>query len=105
MKKVFAFIFILFLLTACSSKEGTITKINCDKMKEVMSSKEAVLLDVRSKEEYDAGHLDKAKNEPLTKIDELEIDKETPIIVYCKSGVRSNEAAKMLKKNGLYKYL
>ena len=100
MKKLFAIALLLLLLTGCASEEGTITKVNCDKMKELMKDSKAVLLDVRSKEEYEDGHLDKAENRPLTKIDELDVNKKTPIIVYCKSGVRSNEAAQMLINMG-----
>ncbi len=100
MKKTILFVLFLFLLTGCSKEEGTITKITCVKMKELLTSSKAVLLDVRSKEEYDEGHLEKAENRPLTKIDELKLDKKTPIIVYCKSGFRSNEAAKMLLDMG-----
>jgi len=96
MKKVFMFALLLFLLTGCVSEEGTITKVNCDKMKELMNDSKTLLLDVRSKEEYDEGHLDNAENRPLTQIDELKVDLNTPIIVYCKSGVRSNEAANLL---------
>ena len=99
MKKVLMILLFLFLLSGCS-KEGNITKISCDKMKELMKDSASILLDVRSMEEYNEGHLDKAENRPLTKIDELNINKETPIIVYCKSGVRSSEAANMLLKMG-----
>lgn len=100
MKKIFIIGLFLFLLTGCATEEGSITDINCNKMKELMKDSKTVLLDVRSKEEYDEGHLDKAENRPLTQIDELDIDKKTPIIVYCKSGVRSGEAAKMLLEMG-----
>jgi len=104
MKKVILFSVLFLLLTGCSEKEGTITKINCAKMKELVTESKAILVDVRSKEEYESGHLEKAKNNPLTKLDDLvsvdKIDFETPIIVYCKSGVRSSSAAKELLKMG-----
>lgn len=101
MKKILVAALLLFLLTGCSSKEGSITKVTCSKMKELLSSSKAILVDVRSKEEYDEGHLDKAINKPLTKLDELKgTSLETPIIVYCKSGMRSGNAAKELLKMG-----
>lgn len=100
MKKMFIIVLFLFLLTGCATEEGSITKVSCDKMKELVKDSNALLLDVRSKEEYDEGHLDNAENRPLTKIDELDINKNTPIIVYCKSGIRSSEAAKMLLEMG-----
>ena len=100
MKKMFIIVLFLFLLTGCATEEGSITKVSCDKMKELVKDSNALLLDVRSNEEYDEGHLDNAENRPLTKIDELDINKNTPIIVYCKSGIRSSEAAKMLLEMG-----
>ncbi len=107
MKKLIFLFLLLFILTGCSSEEGTITKVTCTKMKELMTDSKAVLVDVRSKEEYEEGHLDNAKNKPLTKLDELKdvdkIDLDTPLIVYCKSGVRSSEAAKELLKMGYKK--
>ena len=100
MKKILLVILLMFLLTGCSSEEGTITKVSCTKAKELMNDSKTILLDVRSKEEYDEGHLDKAENRPLTQINKLDVDKNTPIIVYCKSGARSGEAAKELLKMG-----
>ena len=101
MKKLFVFTLFLFLLTGCSEKEGAITKVTCSKMKELLTSTKAILVDVRTKEEYDEGHLNNAINKPLTKLSELEkLGKETPIIVYCKSGMRSNDAAKELLRMG-----
>ena len=64
----------------------------------------AILLDVRSPQEYKEGYLNGAINIPLY---ELEIccdcklkDKERIIVVYCQSGIRSKKAIKILKKNG-----
>lgn len=62
-----------------------------------------ILLDVRSKQEYNEGHLNNAINIPLY---ELQIclcklkDKEKIIVVYCQSGIRSKKAIRILNKNG-----
>ena len=99
MKKFLILAFFIFLITGCS-KEGTITKITCDNMKELIKD-DAILVDVRSASEYEEGHLKNAINKPLTKLSSLdELDKETKLIVYCKSGVRSNNAAQELLKMG-----
>ena len=56
----------------------------------------AVLLDVRSAEEYEAGHVDGAVNVLYTQVlynaEELIPDKATPIVVYCSAGKRSAQA-------------
>ena len=56
----------------------------------------AVLVDVRSKEEYDAWHLQGSINIPhteiLTSAKEIIKDKKTPVIVYCSAAKRSKQA-------------
>ena len=81
----------------------TITKVTCDKMKELVGDG-AILIDVREKDEYDEGHLDNAINISYTvigdKIGEITSDLDKKIVVYCKSGGRSNKAANTLKLLG-----
>jgi rhodanese-related sulfurtransferase len=63
----------------------------------------AMLLDVRSIEEYNSGHIPESTNVPLQdilEIDNLVFDKDTPIFAYCHSGMRSEQAACMLKEMG-----
>lgn len=64
----------------------------------------AVLVDVRTKEEYEAGHLPEALLIPHTKIkenlDKLPQDKTRDIVVYCRSGRRSDIARKVLLDQG-----
>jgi len=66
------------------------------------NDKEAVLLDVRSPQEYKEGHLENSINIPLydisKNIDNVISNKETTIIVYCQSGNRSKKAIEMLSK-------
>lgn len=63
----------------------------------------AVLLDVRTPEEFASGHIDGAVNIPVQVLDsrmaEL-TDKKRPIVVYCRSGARSARAASALRAAG-----
>lgn len=63
-----------------------------------------ILLDVRSVQEYREGHLKNSINIPLYNIktnSNLKFcNKDSIIIVYCQSGVRSKKAIKILRKNG-----
>lgn len=104
-KKLVILILLLFIISGCSSKEEKveIKKVTCEEMKELIKE-EALLIDVRTKEEYDEYHLDQAVNieyqniiEGAKKYSIVDNDK---IIVYCKSGVRSNTAAQSLVDNG-----
>lgn len=72
-------------------------------VEEYSTISDAVLLDVRTEQEYKEGHIPESKNVPLQKIDKVASvvkTKETPIYTYCYSGSRSGQAANMLKKMG-----
>lgn len=60
----------------------------------------AVLLDVRTKEEYKAGHVPGAINIPLDSLPDAELDKSNTFYVYCLSGARSGQACSYLKGQG-----
>ncbi|CAM4407047.1 rhodanese-like domain-containing protein [Flavobacterium terrigena] len=77
-----------------------------DKSKQIAEfiEKEAVIIDVRTYEEFAGGHIKNSKNIPLqiieTKINDIKkLNK--PVIVCCKSGMRSSQAASILKRNGI----
>jgi phage shock protein E len=63
----------------------------------------AILLDVRSPEEFGGGHIDGAINIPIQELsgrmDELD-DKNHEIVVYCQSGARSAMAKRLLERDG-----
>ena len=71
---------------------------------EAMKSIEnAVLLDVRSKEEYSGGHIPGSKNVPVENIEKVVdviADKNTPVFVYCLRGSRSASAVRSMEKMG-----
>ena len=63
------------------------------------------LLDVRTKEEWDAGHLKGAKLVTLSEEGFVEkakavLDPKKPVVVYCRSGGRSAKATKLLRDAG-----
>ncbi len=71
---------------------------------QLINHKDAVVLDVREPDEYQAGHVLNARLIPLGKlrerIAELEKHKDQPIVVVCRSGNRSGTACAMLGKQG-----
>ena len=63
----------------------------------------AVLLDVRTAEEYRDGHIDGSVNIPLDRISSVKNiikDKSTPLYAHCLSGGRSGQAVSYLKQIG-----
>ena len=69
-----------------------------------LMSKGAILIDVRSPQEYNEGHLDNSillpEYEILKKIEDIIPNKNTKIILYCSSGTRSKKAQEKLEKMG-----
>ena len=71
---------------------------------QLINHQDALVLDVREDVEYDAGHIADARHIPVGKIEgrlqELEKFKSKPIVVVCRSGMRSNRACSVLRKHG-----
>jgi len=71
---------------------------------QLINHKNAMVLDVREDDEYKAGHVLDAKQIPLGKlkerIGELEKYRNVPIVVVCRSGIRSATACVILGKQG-----
>ncbi len=60
----------------------------------------AVLLDVRTPEEYASGHVPGSRNIPLDRVGSAELDRDAPLFVYCRSGGRSGQACAILTRRG-----
>lgn len=78
-------------------------KINInDGVKRYKDTANSVLLDVRTVEEFKAGTIPSSVNLPLDSIANIASvvkTKDTPIFIFCRSGVRSKTACDYLKKN------
>jgi rhodanese-related sulfurtransferase len=109
------YLFVLFLvlaittLSACSTKNDSSTsdysKITTTEAKEMMDKDSSVtILDVRSEEEFNTGHIEGAILIPdtdiLDKAEEILTDKSATILVYCRSGRRSALASADLVELG-----
>jgi len=72
-------------------------------LEEYAETENAVLLDVRTPQEYREGHIPGSKNVPLQTIDKISSvadNKNIPLFVYCYSGGRSRQATAMLQHMG-----
>ena len=84
------------------------TNISAEEAKEYIDNNSGfIILDVRSQEEYNEGHIPNAINIPDYEIEERansELkDKNQVILVYCRSGYRSELSAKKLSQMGYIK--
>ena len=72
-------------------------------VEEYRQAADAVLLDVRTPQEYQEGHIPGSQNMPLQQLDKVEEvteNKDTVLYVYCRSGARSRQAVSLLKHMG-----
>lgn len=101
----------ILILSGCTSVKtdektsNTFEQITADEAKAIMDSEESyVILDVRTKGEYDSGHIEGAilipDYEVGTKAESVLSDKDELILVYCRSGNRSKNAASELAALG-----
>ena len=108
-KLIFLFLAVM-MLTACGqdieNNQGVAyVNITAEEAKEIMDSEEGyIILDVRTQEEYDHGYIPGAILIPNTEIEdraeEVLTDKDQLILVYCRSGRRSQLAAEALVELG-----
>ena len=110
MKKLVFLLLAVMLLTACGqdkeNDQGAVyVNITAEEAKEIMDSEEGyIILDVRTQEEYDEGHIPGAivipHEEIADKAEEVLTNKDQLILVYCRSGRRSKIAAEALVELG-----
>ncbi|PJB13075.1 MAG: rhodanese-like domain-containing protein [Flavobacteriales bacterium CG_4_9_14_3_um_filter_40_17] len=110
MKKYFLiFVAFAFVVNSCKQKqEGEFTNrvqlVSPQEMKQFIDMNQVQLIDVRTPQEYESGHLTHSENLDFydenfeAELDKL--DKNVPVCIYCKSGGRSAKAAEILKKKG-----
>lgn len=110
--------FLIGLFSSCSNENVKKNKVKSDLQKEVSfsnisheeakkrldSEKGIIILDVRTRKEYESGHIQSSVLIPVDNLkddaSEKLKDKETPIFVYCRSGNRSVTAANILVNLG-----
>ena len=110
MKKLTILLLAAILLTACGQangkeQEAMYVNITAQEAKTIMDTEEGCLiLDTRTREEYDQGHIPGAiqisHDEITEKAEEVLTDKDQLILVYCRSGRRSKIAAEALVELG-----
>jgi len=103
--KILGVLLLLFSFTSCIKKqvEG-VQVVDVVKYEKQLKSPEVQLIDVRTPEEYSQGHIEKARNINIMD-DDFDaqvalLDKNKPVMIYCKSGGRSARASERLKELG-----
>ena len=98
-----AFVVLLALFIKNETSRGGAT-VSAQELVTLVNNDGALVLDVRDKSEFDAGHIVDAINIPYgnleTRMDELNKYKDKPIVIACKMGQHSGTAGTMLRKAG-----
>jgi len=93
----------LMQIFACNAQKSNAVEFKAAFEKE----KDAILIDVRTPEEFKSGAIEKAVNidynDPKFEEKIVHLDKKLPYYVYCLSGGRSSSAAEVMRKNGFVK--
>ncbi len=101
MKKI---IILLASLFGISSVLADVPAVSPQQAAQMQSEQNAVIIDVRENDEWNAGHIDNAIHIPLNDIQnrlkELAKYQNQPVITQCRSGTRSARAADILAKSG-----
>ncbi|MDQ0157582.1 rhodanese-like domain-containing protein [Robertmurraya andreesenii] len=95
--------FLAIILSACSG-DGY-KNLSTEEAKKLVDHSEAVVLDVRTPEEFEEGHIPKATLIPLQELESRlgELDKDETYLVVCRSGNRSAQASELLVQEGFKK--
>ena len=108
MKKIILplLVFTLFIMSSCvqcsvSHTSGDFRRVDVAEFKEFIDNPDVQLVDVRTAEEYNAGHIPGSINIDVLKGHEeltATLDPERPVALYCRSGRRSETAGWVLEK-------
>jgi len=105
MKKIVIMLVGVLLMSACTS-ESSYHKISAKEAKEMMETQEVIIVDVRTQAEYNEGYIENAiliPNESISGAPSELPDKNALILIYCRSGNRSKQAADKLVALGYTK--
>ena len=97
------FVVLLGLFIRNETQRGG-ASVSAQQLVELVNREDAVIVDVRDKKEFDAGHIVDSINVPHgsleSHVDELKKFVDRPLVVACKVGQHSGAAGTMLRKNG-----
>ncbi|MFP7295846.1 rhodanese-like domain-containing protein [Neobacillus niacini] len=88
-------------LTACGIGSEGYRNVSTEEAKALIDNQEVVVLDVRTSQEYQEGHIPNAKLIPLQELENKlhNLNKDESYLVVCRSGNRSAQASEILTGN------
>ncbi|MBP8085569.1 MAG: rhodanese-like domain-containing protein [Cloacibacterium sp.] len=107
MKKTISTILVTVVLSACSAPKSAENKLNTMEEKQMSIKQEvakgALMVDVRTPEEFASGSVKGGINIPLNEVESRinEFKGKPAVVVFCRSGKRSGQAKEILENNGI----
>lgn len=107
MKRILNLLLVMAVLSSCSSPKSAEIQTNSTEQKELSVKDEvakgALMVDVRTPEEFASGSVNGAINIPLNEVESRinEFKGKPGVVVFCRSGNRSGQAKKILESNGI----
>lgn len=106
-RRFFMFLTPLFLAFGCSNGDDGANNIDPKAAQTLITDQKAVVLDIRTPEEFAEGHIEGAKNVDFFnrsfRAELGKLDKDAPIVMHCQSGGRSGQALPIFKELGFTK--
>jgi len=94
----------LLIMTMVRARLLGFQELKAGEAVELMNRQEPLVLDVREADEYLTGHIQGSVHIPVGelegRLDELQVSRDRPILIYCRAGQRSAQAATVLKRQG-----
>ena len=98
-----ALVVLVFLIVNLETKSlfGKIQKLSCDELTKLLNNSKITLIDFRTVEEFNAGHIVTAKNLSLDDIEKLDTKSENPFVAYASTDSDALKAALKFSKLGI----
>lgn len=100
---------VIFTLSSClnNGNPTEVKVVTAEEMQDILELEDVQLVDVRTPDEFAVDHIENAQNidfkSPTFEEDITKLDKDKPVVLYCKSGGRSAKCVKKLEEAGFKK--
>ena len=98
-----ALIILVILIINLESKSlfGKVQKLSCEELTKLLNNSKITLIDIRTEEEFNTGHIITAKNMSLDDIKNIDTKKNNTCVAYANTDSDALKAATMFSKLGI----
>ena len=104
MRNILYLVIVIFLISCANTNSQIIQNIGVSEFQLLINKEEAIIIDVRTPQEFHSGHIKDATNIDFYEVDFIDklkmVRKDLPVFVYCRSGGRSSSSARKMEELG-----